>query len=156
MQPMKAKKMITVDMQYASKHRVPTEQAFQKWVEAGLSTIESAAGIVVRIVDEAEIATLNERYRRLAKPTNILSFPFVAPMQIESNHLGDLVICAPVVVREAKEQKKQEAAHWAHMVIHGCLHLLGYDHMAPGDAREMELLETELLISLGYADPYDS
>jgi probable rRNA maturation factor len=106
------------------------------------------------VVDEAESATLNAQYRGKQGPTNVLSFGFDSPPGVDVPLLGDLVICAPVVVREALEQGKPGQAHWAHMTIHGVLHLLGYDHQTPEQAQIMEALEIAALADLGYADPY--
>ena len=106
-------------------------------------------------MDEDEGAELNEAYRRKQGPTNVLSFPFEAPPGVELSLLGDIVVCAPVVAREAGEQGKILESHWAHMVVHGCLHLLGYDHMEPVEAEAMEALETEILGGLGYPNPYE-
>jgi probable rRNA maturation factor len=108
----------------------------------------------VRIVDEQESAELNEQYRHKQGPTNVLSFPFECPPGVELNLLGDLVICAPVVQREAQQQQKQELAHWAHMVVHGTLHLLGYDHLQQDEAEAMENREIRIMEDLGYSDPY--
>jgi probable rRNA maturation factor len=111
--------------------------------------------LVVRVVDEAESTALNQRYARKQGPTNVLAFPAGDPaLPGEPKALGDLAICAAVVAREASEQGKALKAHWAHMVIHGCLHLRGYDHMNSADASVMEARERELLAGLGIADPY--
>lgn len=127
---------------------------FRTWVLAALNTRRDEAEITIRIVDEQESAELNQRYRGKEGPTNVLSFPFQAPPQVISHLLGDLVICEPVVRRQAREQGKTEQAHWAHLVIHGTLHLLGYDHLTPQQAEEMEAIETGILAQLGFADPY--
>ena len=103
-------------------------------------------------MDEGQ--SLNHTYRGKDYATNVLSFPADLPPELDLPLLGDLVVCAPVVAREATEQHKQLNAHWAHMVIHGCLHLLGYDHIDDAEADEMEALERELLAQLGIADPY--
>ena len=108
----------------------------------------------LRIVGGAESAALNNRFRRKSYPTNVLSFPFEAPPGTRSDILGDLVICAPVVRREARAQRKPVNAHWAHMVVHGILHLRGYDHRKRQDAAVMEKMEIRLLKELGYANPY--
>lgn len=110
--------------------------------------------MTIRLVDEAESHELNLTYRGKDKPTNVLSFPFEAPPGIEMPLLGDLIICRQVVEQEAKEQQKPLEAHWAHMVVHGSLHLLGYDHIEDDEAEEMESLETEIMLALGYEDPY--
>jgi len=134
---------------------VPGEVQVRRWVEAALNGRRSEAELTVRIVDEDESAELNGTYRRKQGPTNVLSFPFEAPPGVELPLLGDIVVCAPVVAREAAEQGKTPEAHWAHMVVHGTLHLLGYDHLEPGEAEEMEALETAVLGNLGYRNPYE-
>jgi probable rRNA maturation factor len=112
--------------------------------------------LVIRIVSETESAELNERFRLGQGPTNVLAFPpGDDPLPADTEPLlGDIAICAPVVAREAAEQSKTPAAHWAHMVVHGCLHLLGYDHLKTKEARKMEARERELLAGLGIGDPY--
>ena len=110
--------------------------------------------MTVRVVDEAEGAALNERYRGRSGPTNVLAFTFDAPELPSLRILGDVVVCAPVAAREARESSKRLDAHWAHLVVHGTLHLLGYDHEEPRSAREMEAIEREVLGGLGYSDPY--
>ncbi len=111
--------------------------------------------LTIRLVDEAEGLELNSTYRHKDYATNVLSFPADVPDELlDIPLLGDLVICAPVVAREALEQRKPLQAHWAHLVIHGCLHLLGYDHIDDAEAEEMETLERELLAELGHPDPY--
>ena len=134
---------------------LPTESDFRRWAEAALAGADHArdAELTIRVVNEAEGAALNEAYRHKPGPTNVLSFPFAAPPEVESALLGDIVICAPVVLREAVVQGKTPEAHWAHLVAHGVLHLLGYDHdEAQADA--MESLEIRILAGLGYPDPY--
>ncbi|WP_448567444.1 rRNA maturation RNase YbeY [Thalassotalea ganghwensis] len=146
---------ITVDLQVASNStQLPTETLFHTWVNAALSKYNKPYELTIRIVDQQESQTLNDQYRGKDKPTNVLSFPFEVPEGIELALLGDLVICAPVVEQEALEQNKSFEAHWAHMVIHGCLHLLGFDHIDEDDATEMEALEIEILDTLGIANPY--
>jgi len=146
---------LDLDLQLAvSGAGIPPPADFQRWAEAALAGRRKVAELVVRIVDEAESAQLNERFRGKTGPTNVLSFPFRAPPPVRSDLLGDLVICAPVVRREALEQGKQEPAHWAHMLVHGVLHLLGYDHLEELEAQRMEALERQILAGLGFADPY--
>jgi probable rRNA maturation factor len=148
--------MIDLDLQIASDASgLPAEDDFRRWVEAALAGRRGEAELTVRVVDEAESAELNGTYRHKQGPTNVLSFPFAAPPGVALPLLGDIVICAPVVAREAAEQGKAAAAHWAHMTVHGCLHLLGYDHIDPAEAEIMESLERDVLSGLGYADPYD-
>ena len=148
--------MIDLDLQIATAAAaLPNEAQFRLWVETALAGRRDEAELTIRIVDDAESAELNETYRGKQGPTNVLSFPFEAPPGVELPLLGDIVICAPKVVREALEQVKPLEAHWAHLTIHGCLHLLGYDHIEPEEAEAMEALETELLAALGYANPYE-
>jgi probable rRNA maturation factor len=133
---------------------IPSEQQFHQWTVAAIEEARLPVELVIRIVDEAESRALNHQFRDKGKPTNVLSFPFATVPGIELNHLGDLVICAPVVKREAVEQHKPEEGHWAHMVVHGMLHLQGYDHQLESDAATMESQEIRILKQLGYADPY--
>jgi len=110
----------------------------------------------LRLVDEAESADFNQRYRGKVGPTNVLSFPFDPPPGGRGRcYLGDLVLCAPLVAREAAEQGKSPEAHWAHLVVHGVLHLLGHDHLDEAEAQAMEALETGILADLGYPPPYE-
>ncbi len=132
---------------------LPAQAEFERWAAAALED-EPRRGLVIRLVDEAESRQLNRDYRGRDKPTNVLSFPFEAPPGVPSEHLGDLVICAPVVAREALEQGKSPAHHWAHMVVHGVLHLRGYDHLEPADAEAMEARERRILARFGIPDPY--
>jgi len=146
---------LDLDLQLAvSDTDIPPAADFHRWAQAALKDRREAAELVVRIVDEAESGQLNERFRRKAGPTNVLSFPFRAPPPVQTDLLGDLVICASVVRREAAEQGKEEQAHWAHMVVHGVLHLLGYDHLVEDEAQQMEALERQILSGLGFSDPY--
>lgn len=133
---------------------LPSEAQLTLWAGAPLPADEGPLELVIRLVDEAESRRLNRDYRGIDKPTNVLSFPFDPPPEVPLPLLGDLVICAPVVVREAAEQGKPADAHWAHMVIHGVLHLLGYDHQSDDEARRMEQRERELLRRLHFSDPY--
>jgi probable rRNA maturation factor len=134
---------------------LPDDDSFRRWAETALAEHSPPAELVIRLVDEAESRELNRHYRGKDKPTNVLSFPFEAPPEVPLPLLGDLVICAPVVAREADEQGKTLQAHWAHMVIHGLLHLLGYDHETDDDAQLMESRERELLAQLHFPDPYN-
>ena len=132
--------------------QVPGAARLRRWAQAALG--ERGGELTVRVVDEAEMAALNRRYRGREGPTNVLSFPFEAPPGVPSRLLGDVVVCAAVVAREAQVQGKDPAAHWAHMVVHGVLHLVGYDHVTEAQAREMEALEAAVLNGLGIPDPY--
>lgn len=158
---------IDVDVQIAvdseSGFIIPDDEQIQQWAwlavsHAGKQEKEDLQ-MTVRIVEEEEITQLNSEYRLKKKATNVLSFPFVSPPGMPEaekvNLLGDLVICASVVQREADEQHKSAAAHWSHMIIHGTLHLLGYDHQDEQQAKEMEALEVALLTELGFGNPYE-
>jgi probable rRNA maturation factor len=150
---------VELDVQYALQGEgIPPASAFRIWSEAALADREGDAQLVIRVVDEAESRALNHAYRGKDRPTNVLSFPFQAPQGVPAeevgDYLGDLVICAPVVEREADEQGKPLAAHWAHMVVHGVLHLRGYDHQDDAQARAMEDRERGILDGLGISDPY--
>nr|WP_284709322.1 rRNA maturation RNase YbeY [Marinobacter sediminum] len=134
---------------------VPEASLFQTWAQAAWQH-ENPSEVTIRIVGALESQGLNHEYRGKDKPTNVLSFPFEAPAGITVSLAGDLVICAPVVEHEAVEQHKEAVAHWAHMVVHGMLHLQGYDHIEDGDAEVMEALEVRLLAQLGFGNPYEA
>jgi probable rRNA maturation factor len=149
--------MLLVDVQRASDHPgVPDDASLRRWAGAAASgaALLGAAQLSVRIVDLAEGVALNAAYRGKAGPTNVLSFAFDAPEHTQPPLLGDVVLCAPVVAREAAEQGKPLAAHYAHLVVHGVLHLMGYDHEAETDAEIMESRERRILAGLGFDDPY--
>lgn len=151
----RAKRLAIVVRNAAPGLGVPKGASIRQWTAAAL---QGAVGeVTVRIVTAAESAELNARYRGHRGATNVLSFPageaFALPER-EFAPLGDLVVCAEVVAREAREQKKTLDAHWAHMLIHGALHLLGYDHVTGSQARRMESRERKLLAALGFDDPY--
>ncbi len=146
---------IILDIQIAcDTNNLPSEEQLQLWVDTALNSYQKDFELTIRVVEVSESQALNLQYRNKDKPTNVLSFPFEVPEGIELNLLGDLVICAEIVRKEAETQKKQLNHHWAHMVIHGCLHLLGYDHIDDDEAKEMEALETQLLEDLDISDPY--
>ncbi len=132
----------------------PDRQQIQLWIDTALEDYDQDTEIVVRIVDEQESAELNEQYRHKAGPTNILSFPVDVPEGIELDLLGDLVICAPVLAKEALEQDKILIHHWAHIIVHGVLHLLGYDHIDDAEAELMETKEIAVLNKLHIQNPY--
>jgi probable rRNA maturation factor len=148
--------MLELDLQIVSEaSSLPDEEDFRRWCILALRQRTADSELTIRIVDEPEGRELNMRWREKDYATNVLSFPADVPDELlDIPLLGDLVICAPVVDREAREQGKSSAAHWAHLVIHGCLHLLGYDHIEDAEAEEMESLERELLAELGHPDPY--
>lgn len=137
-----------------SKH-IPDVALMQHWIDTTLATLTSPLEVVLRVVDVDEMSELNQTYRHKNGPTNILSFPFEAPAGIELNILGDLVACAPVVEAEAREQGKLLQHHWAHIIVHGIFHLLGYDHIDDADAEEMEALEIKVLQQLHINNPYE-
>jgi probable rRNA maturation factor len=144
-----------IDIQYAvSADGMPTEAQLAGWASEALGERASETELSIRIVDEAEITALNREYRGKDGPTNVLSFPFEPMPGVESKLIGDIVICAPVVVEEAISQDKATQAHWAHMVVHGTLHLLGYDHLHDAAAERMENREKDILDALGFPDPY--
>jgi probable rRNA maturation factor len=156
--------MVEVELQWATDPQaVPTQQQCEQWVQAALvgDAANEANELTVRIVTPEESQALNRDYRGKDKPTNVLSFAFENPPGLVDlgealPYLGDLVICAEVVAREAAEQHKPLEAHWAHMIVHGTLHLQGYDHLHDDEAEEMEALEREIMQGLGFADPYAS
>ena len=137
---------------------VPDDEQFQRWVSAVPVARGHEHSLTLRIVDETEARRLNKEYRNRDYATNVLSFPTELPEglpdEIRQAQLGDILICAPIVSREAREQSRLEADHWAHLTIHGVLHLLGYDHVQPDEADIMESLETEILGQLGVSDSY--
>lgn len=134
---------------------LPADALIQQWIGTTLTQQDlKEAEVSVYIVDDTESQNLNNQYRGKDKPTNVLSFPADIPAELGIPLLGDLVICAPVVEREAKEQGKSLNAHWAHMLVHGTLHLLGFDHIDDDEAEAMEALETAIIISLNFPAPY--
>jgi len=137
---------------------VPAAASFRKWVAAALADRAGEADVAIRVVDEEEGRSLNRQYRGKDHPTNVLSFPADLPEGLPDGVrlplLGDLVICAPVVEREAREQGKPLATHYAHLTVHGVLHLLGWDHENDRDAERMEQRERQILATLGIGDPY--
>ncbi|HYQ38442.1 MAG TPA: rRNA maturation RNase YbeY [Pseudomonas sp.] len=147
---------VELDLQLASEAcELPDAAQLRQWCELALRQRSAPSELTIRIVDEAEGRELNRTWRGKDYATNVLSFPAEIPDGLlDIPLLGDLVICAPVVAREAAEQGKALDAHWAHLTLHGCLHLLGYDHIDDQEAEEMEGLERQLLAELGYPDPY--
>ncbi|MBB4867741.1 putative rRNA maturation factor [Pseudomonas nitritireducens] len=148
--------MLELDLQVACQATgLPSEAQFRQWCELALRQRQNDSELTIRLVDEVEGRELNKTWRHKDYATNVLSFPADVPDELlDIPLLGDLVICAAVVTREAADQGKSAEAHWAHLVIHGCLHLLGYDHIDDVEAEEMESLERELLAELGHPDPY--
>ena len=150
---------VTVElMNVSGEPVVPTQADFQHWSNAALTAMgqtELAFELGIRLIDENESAELNQNFRHKQGPTNVLSFTYEdIPQAVGQALLGDLAICTQVVMREALEQKKSAQAHWAHMTVHGMLHLLGQDHKQEKAASAMESLESVILAKLGYANPY--
>jgi probable rRNA maturation factor len=147
---------LELDLQSASSEPVPDEDDIRRWMMAALK----AGGrlddceISLRLVDEPEMAQLNSDYRGRKGPTNVLSFASDLPVDLGVPLLGDIVICAPLVRREATEQGKSRTAHWAHLTVHGTLHLLGFDHLEDAEAEAMEHLESQVMLALGFGCPY--
>lgn len=149
---------LKLDVQVASTQpNLPATPTIKHWAKTALAErVEKTIALGVRLVDDVESAQLNQRYRQKTGATNVLSFPCDPLPHITTCFLGDLVICAPVVQAEARAQNKPETAHWAHMVIHGILHLCGYDHIDDHDASIMEAKEANILERLGFNDPYSA
>ncbi|WP_057832017.1 rRNA maturation RNase YbeY [Colwellia sp. TT2012] len=148
-----------IDLQIACKAtELPTKTQFQLWVDTALAEVaskpEQEFELTIRLVNSDESQQLNSQYRGQDKATNVLSFPFEVPDGIELNLLGDLIICIEVMKLEAQAQNKALFDHWAHLVIHGCLHLVGFDHISDSDAVEMETIEITILAKLGISNPY--
>ncbi len=149
--------LLELGVSYAAPRRgVPSATSFRRWVEAALAgaRYRKPAELAIRIVGTREGRTLNWQYRGKHYATNVLSFPVELPRGVNAPLLGDLVICAPVVAREAREQGKAPRDHYAHLTVHGVLHLLGHDHQNAADAEHMEGLETRILATLGIGNPY--
>lgn len=147
--------MVKIELQnVALDYITPDQGLFETWAQAIQVDAEITPIVALRIVDESEMTHLNSHYRQKQGPTNVLSFPADLPEQVDIPFIGDVVICAPVVIQEALKQGKSEQSHWAHMVVHGILHLLGYDHESDAAAKQMELLEINTLQQLGFNNPY--
>jgi probable rRNA maturation factor len=150
--------MLAVEVQNVVDDKgVPSARELARWAKTAFRGVPGAPGsaeMTIRIVGEAEARELNSRYRHADRATNVLSFPFEDPPGVETGILGDVVICAPVVAREAMDQNKGVREHWAHMVVHGVLHLLGHDHDNDSDAEIMEALEDDIMRALGFPGPY--
>lgn len=146
--------MITLDLINEDNLSAPDSDKFALWLNQVAKKLNTTGEICIKIIDTAESQNLNKTYRGKDKPTNVLSFPSDIPDFVESSHLGDLAICASIVEQEAQAQNKHVIDHWAHLTIHGCLHLLGYDHIEDTEADKMEALEIELLAELGIGNPY--
>jgi len=146
---------LDVGVSYAVPRKgLPAAASFRRWVAAALEGRILRADLALRVVDEREGKSLNQHYRGKPHPTNVLSFPAELPKGVKLPLLGDIVLCAPVIAREAREQHKALNAHYAHLTVHGVLHLLGFDHDNNREAEVMEKIEREILAGLGIADPY--
>ena len=148
--------MVTLDLQLATTaENLPSYEQLLLWCQTALQQRTNPSELTIRIVDQDEGLALNAQWRDKHYATNVLSFPADIPDGLlDIPLLGDLVICAPVVAKEAAEQQKTLEAHWAHLVLHGCLHLLGLDHIEDDEAEEMESLEQQMMAELGHPDPY--
>ena len=147
--------MVKVEVQYAvTDPNIPTQQDFQHWASVIEAKFNEREDVAIRIVDEGEITNLNNDYRNRAQATNVLAFPTEIPKGTGLPFIGDIVICAPIVAKQAAEQGKSLSSHWAHLTLHGILHLQGYDHIDSADARIMEQLEAHLMQKLGFPNPY--
>jgi probable rRNA maturation factor len=146
---------VRLELSYAARAPwVPTRRQFQRWLDAAWACPEKAAVISIRVVGQARSRSLNRRYRGKDRATNVLSFAGPGRLPNHDWMLGELVICAAVVAMEARLQEKAVHAHWAHMTVHGVLHLLGFDHEVPAQAAKMESMEVQILDRLGFSDPY--
>ena len=155
--PPMAKTRLQLEVQRVSgAHELPDDRSLRAWARAAIGDDAGTVALVIRLVDEGEIRALNRDFRGQDRPTNVLSFPFEAPLPVTSRLLGDVVVCAPVIEAEARAQGKSRNAHWAHMILHGVLHLIGYDHALEREAQLMEARERELLSEFGFPDPYAS
>lgn len=154
--PTELELQLDVQLAVEKENDLPSEEQLKLWANAALltRTEHEEPELTIRIVDTAESQELNLEYRGKDKPTNVLSFPFEAPAHVPIPLLGDLVVCKQVVGQEAIEQGKTLTAHWAHMIVHGCLHLLGYDHIEDEEAEEMEGIERVVMAELGFENPY--
>ena len=162
---------IELELQIASgATTLPHPSQFREWIRIALENKVNDVEMTIRIVDSEEMQELNKQYRNKNKPTNVLSFPgiktfdgikldnndkdYLKQIKLEDDYLGDIIICAPIMEKEAIDNEKNLSAHWAHIVIHGALHLIGYNHEELNDAEKMEGLETEILVKLGFEPPY--
>lgn len=147
---------VPVDIQRDTSHPAPDDDEIRRTVSRALHSVlgDDKREVSIRLLDGDEMRQLNHRYRDRDYATNVLSFPAEFPEELDLPLIGDIAICAPVVNDEAREQGKSTAAHWDHMLVHGVLHLLGYDHENDDEAAVMEALETRVLATLGWPDPY--
>ena len=151
---MSARAGLIVECRFGTRAPVPSQRLLQRWADAALGSRGTGREMAVQTVGPARMRALNRRYRGKDKPTNVLAFPAVATAGAHPQPLGDVVICPSVLQQEARSQGKPERAHWAHLVVHGTLHLAGYDHERDEDAGRMERREIAVLRSLGFPNPY--
>ena len=155
MLPRKGMRRLELDVSYAARRPwAPRPRQLYRWADAALAPMRGCMGLSVRVVGTARSRSLNTRYRRKVKATNVLSFAGAGRAPDGRHHLGELVICASVVAREAAAAGKSLESHWAHMMVHGVLHLLGFDHELPAEAARMAVREIQILDRLGFSDPY--
>ena len=148
---------LKLEIQRACYHaKIPSDAKFHGWSESAIAGRTDKTELNIRIVEEHEMAALNSQYRGENKATNVLSFPFDAVTPEPMPILGDIVICAPIAFKEAEEQDRSVESYWAHLVVHGILHLLGYAHEKDTDAKIMESLESEILVNMNYPTPYEN
>lgn len=148
-----------IDIQHASQSSLPvTDEMLSEWAQLPLKAYRESAELTLRLVDSDEITHLNHHYRKKNKPTNVLAFPASYSQEVELDYplLGDVIICPTVLEQESKALNRPLIQHWAHIVIHGVLHLLGYDHIEEEDAAVMQAIEIQLLAQLGFDNPYES
>jgi probable rRNA maturation factor len=145
---------VKVTVQRVFRGRTPSVAKLARWAKQAIAPYRADATLTIRIVGKAESTNLNQTWRHKVGPTNVLSFPTAGLEAVRPDLLGDVVICAPLIADEAKQQGKALDAHWAHLVVHGALHLLGFDHAKPAAAKAMESIERRTLAELGYPDPY--
>lgn len=146
---------LELDVSYAARQPwVPSRRQLTSWAAAALASVRRPVVLSVRVVGVVRSRSLNARYRHKDKPTNVLSFGGAGSTPDGRHYLGELVVCAPVVAREARSQGKSLQAHWAHMTVHGVLHLLGFDHERESEAAKMAAREIQILDRLGFSDPY--
>lgn len=146
-----------LDLQFACQTPPPcSKETLEAWIKAPLIAHQKQAELTVRFVEKDEITQLNETYRKKTGPTNVLAFPSCLPAEIKLDYplLGDVIVCPEVLAKESKEQNIPLEAHWAHIVMHGVLHLLGYDHIEEAETRQMQAIEIKLLAQFGFANPY--
>ncbi len=147
--------MVTVELQYAvTEIALPEEAQFESWAKVIETPNNDPQVVAIRIVNEQEMSALNNQYRQKEGSTNVLSFPAELHDEVDLPFIGDVVICAPIVIKEAHKQGKTEESHWAHMTVHGILHLQGYDHAYEAEALQMESLEIKIMQQLGFDNPY--